>query len=197
MSNIIDAIINLINRNDTNLTRLQIGNNRINETGYALEEYIKNLFADTFNCSEAERLEKWSEIFSYIGNDANPPDIMLKNGDAIEVKKIQSNDSALALNSSYPKRKLLNTDSMISNACREAENWKEKDLIYIVGVVKYNKIKNLCMIYGLDKWQQLKNCDKIIKLQEIHSNLKICDVRIKDPDNPCILNNAKLIYYEI
>lgn len=75
---------------------------------------------------------------------------MLKNGDAVEVKKIQSNDAALALNSSYPKQILSSSNPMISNACRNAEIWSEKDLIYVVGVVKNNALKNLCMIYGRD-----------------------------------------------
>lgn len=150
MKNIIDAVITLVTKNNFSLENFHGGNNRINETGYALEDYIKNLFANTFDVSENERLEIWSETFSYLGNDANPPDIMLKNGDAVEVKKIQSNDAALALNSSYPKQILSAENLMISNACRTAESWSQKDLIYIVGVVKNNSIKNLCMIYGRD-----------------------------------------------
>ena len=148
MRNIIDAIITLIRQNETTLTNGQIGNNRANIAGYALEDYLKNLFADTFDYSETEKLQKWSEVFSYLGNNSNPPDIMLRNGDAIEVKKIESNDSAIALNSSYPKHTLLKTNPMISNACREAENWTEKDMLYAVGVVKGNNLKHLCMIYG-------------------------------------------------
>ena len=148
MKNIIDAIIILVKQNEINLKSNQIGNNRANIAGYALEDYVKNLFADTFDCSETEKLQKWSEVFSYLGNNSNPPDIMLKNGDAIEVKKIESDDSAIALNSSYPKHTLLRTNLMISNACRESENWTEKDMIYAVGVVKNNKLKHFCMIYG-------------------------------------------------
>lgn len=150
MKNIIDAVITLVEKNNFRLENFHGGNNRINETGYALEDYVKNLFANTFDCSENERLEIWSETFSYLGNDANPPDIMLKGGDAVEVKKIQSNDTALALNSSYPKQILSVENPMISNACRAAESWSEKDLIYVVGVVKNNSVKNLCMIYGRD-----------------------------------------------
>lgn len=55
--------------------------------GGALEEYIKDMFSSTFNITnESERLKKWSETFSYLGNQNNPPDSMLKNGDSIEVK---------------------------------------------------------------------------------------------------------------
>ena len=39
---------------------------------------------------------------------------------------------------------------MISAACRDAETWTEKDMIYVVGVVKASKLIRLCMVYGLD-----------------------------------------------
>lgn len=41
---------------------------------------------------------------------------------------------------------------MISKACKNAENWTEKDIIYVVGVVdkQSNNLRQLCMVYGLD-----------------------------------------------
>ena len=275
MGNIIDAISTLVKNHSVELQNSHGGKNRINELGYALEDYVKNLFADSFSCSQAERLEKWSQIFSYIGNDANPPDIMIRNGDAIEVKKIQSEDTALALNSSFPKQKLFRSNPMISQACRDSEDWFEKDLLYVVGFIKSNSISDLCMIYGrnfcassecyerirqrikdgvesiegvefaqtrelgrinrvdplgitylrvrgmwhianpwkvfeyihhknsranfnfmclidFEKWNQLENRDKLFELHE----LNIESVRIKNPDNPAKLIDAKLITLE-
>lgn len=148
--NIIDAIINLVNNPVTHLVTYYQGRNRANNAGVALEEYIKDLFANTFDVAEKQRLERRKEVFSYLGNNSNPPDAMLWNGDAIEVKKIETDNSALALNSSYPKHTLKATDQMISKACKEAEQWTEKDIIYAVGVVKNNNMKHLCMVYGLD-----------------------------------------------
>lgn len=280
MKNIIDAVVTLVRRNDFNLTASTIGNNRANNQGDALENYVKNLFADTFSCSETERLEIWSKIFSWFGNKTNPPDFMLRNGDAGEIKKIESPLSALALNSSYPKHTLKNSNPQISEACRNAENWTEKDIIYVVGVVNGNKLKHLCMVYGsdycasdscydkirqmikngvetipfvefsptrelgrvnhvdplgvtylrvrgmwhienpwkvfdyvysrnfqaefnfmclisLDKWEKLENRDELVTLQKNYPALKILDVKIKNPDNPCLLREAKLIQYEI
>ncbi len=150
MRNIIDAIKILATKRITELNVLQTGRNRINTVGYSFEEYVKNLFADSFDLPETEKLERWSETFSYLGNNANPPDMMLKNGDAVEVKKIESHDAALALNSSYPKQFLRKDNPLISNACREAENWTTKDILYVVGVVNGDKLKCLCMIYGRD-----------------------------------------------
>lgn len=150
-SNILKAIINLVNTSTYELKEFYNINNRANNMGDALEEYIKDIFSGTYDIrNEQERLEKISETFSYLGNNANPPDSMLRNGDAIEVKKIQNNNSSLALNSSYPKHKLFADSSMISNSCRDAEEWNEKDIIYAVGVVDENTLMNLCFIYGLD-----------------------------------------------
>lgn len=280
MKNLIDAITTLVNKSTNNLSNIRVGNNRINTMGYAFEDYVKNLFSDSFNLTYAEQIKCWSETFSYIGNDSNPPDMMLKNGDAIEVKKIQSKDAALALNSSFPKKFLINSDHMISQACRDAEEWTKKDILHIVGVVNGKILKHLCMIYGMDycaseecylnvynrikagveniegiefsptrelgrinrvdplgitylrmrgmwhienpwkvfsyiyqrnlnanfnfmciigkdKWESFTNRENLIYLQKIHSNLKISDVIIRNPDNPAKLNYAKLISYEM
>lgn len=276
--NIINAIFNLTNNTIIDLVSHYNGKNRANNAGTALEEYVKDLFSNSFKLTETERLEKWNETFSYLGNDSNPPDIMIRNGDAIEVKKIESNNSALALNSSYPKHTLKADSPMISNACRNAEIWNEKDMIYIVGVVNNNQLKHLCFVYGLDycasdecysrikntikegvesiqgiefaetkelgkihrvdplgitylrvrgmwgidnpwsvfsyvykrdfnkkfnfmciisedKWNSFENKDLIFNINK--ENFSIKDIRIKNPDNPAKLENAKLITFFI
>jgi len=148
--NIIDAIVNLVNKPVTELVSYYQSHNRANNAGDALEEYIKDLFANSFELEEAQRLQKISEVFSYLGNNSNPPDAMLKKGDAIEVKKIETNTASLALNSSYPKQVLKSDSTMISSACRNAEDWDKKDIVYCVGVVLDNSLKHLSMVYGLD-----------------------------------------------
>ncbi len=150
MSNIIDAIFNLTQNAVLELAEYYHVRNRANNMGDAFEEYIKDLFANTFTCKNIERNRIHSQVFSYLGNSNNPPDCMMRNGDAIEVKKIESNTSSLALNSSYPKHTLKASNPMINAACRNAEQWDEKDIIYAVGVVDERKIKHLSMVYGLD-----------------------------------------------
>ena len=151
MSNIINAIIQLVKNPKFELRKYSESHNRANNMGEALEEYIKDIFAGTVNESDENiRNQKLSEVFSYLGNQNNPPDSMLRGGDAIEVKKIESNDSSLALNSSYPKAKLFADSPMIKNACRTCENWTVKDMIYAVGVVDDNNIKSLALVYGDD-----------------------------------------------
>ncbi|MDD4376289.1 MAG: NgoPII family restriction endonuclease, partial [Clostridia bacterium] len=151
MSNIIDAIINVVSNPVIELREYAVSHNRANSMGEALEEYIKDIFADTVEENDEQlRNRRISEVFSYLGNQNNPPDSILRGGDAIEVKKIEGKNSALALNSSYPKNKLYANSRMITEACRVCEDWVEKDIIYCVGVVKNNILSNLCMVYGMD-----------------------------------------------
>ena len=280
MSNVINAIINLVNNPVVKLVSYYKNKNRANSAGDALEEYMKDLFANSFDCSTTERLEKINQTFSYTGNSNNPPDAMLRNGDCIEVKKIENRTSALPLNSSYPKHKVYSSSDMISKNCREAEVWNEKDIIYSVGYVEKgtNQLRSLCMVYGLDycassecydrlkstikngiqnipnvefseskelghvnkvdplgitylrvrgmwgienpwrvfnyvyernssdvfdffciinnsKWGEFDNTQQLIDLSESNPCLKICDVKIKNPDNPAQLVEAKLITF--
>ena len=116
--------------------------------GESLETYVKDLFCDSFDLSAGEKIVEYNQHFSYLGNQNNPPDIMLRGGDAIEVKKIESANSSLALNSSHPKDKLHADDPKINSACRNAEDWSEKDIIYTVGHVNNSQLKYIWFVYG-------------------------------------------------
>lgn len=150
--NIIDAIINIVKNPILELKKYSISHNRANNMGDALEEYIKDIFSGTlFEKDKNKRIEIISKVFSYLGNTNNPPDSILRGGDAIEVKKIENKSSSLALNSSYPKAKLYSNSSMITDACRNCEKWEEKDIIYAIGTCsKENKLTSLIFIYGED-----------------------------------------------
>ncbi len=102
MSNLLKSIKLIIDNPIIKVKDYYTGRNRANSVGEAFENYIKDVFADSFNLSESERMKRFNEVFSYLGNQNNPPDIILRNGDAIETKKVQSPSSALALNISYP-----------------------------------------------------------------------------------------------
>lgn len=171
MVSIINAIINLLKNPVIELNNEYVNErNRANNMGEALEEYVKDLFAGTMDYKdENKRLKKFEDVFSYSGNQNNPPDFMIKQGDAVEVKKIESPNSSLALNSSYPKHKLYANSPMITKACRESEEWEVKDIIYTVGVVGKNKkeLSSLAFIYGED----------YAASQEIYENIRI---KIKD-----------------
>lgn len=281
MSNIIDAVIQLVSKPKFELKSYSESHNRANNMGEALEEYIKDLFAGTVDESdECIRNQKLSEVFSYLGNQNNPPDSMLRGGDAIEVKKIESYDSSLALNSSYPKAKLFSDSPVLKNACRTCEEWTVRDMLYAVGVVDENNLKALALVYGEDycaekevyeqiknvikngvenitgvefsetkelgrvnrvdplgitylrirgmwgienpfgvfdyiykrdrskkfnfmavvnddKYYSFDNYDRLEKLCETVENLEITSVKIKNPNNPAQLKNAKLITFTV
>jgi hypothetical protein len=147
--NLLLAIANIIKDPITEISEEYKSLNRINSVGDALETYIRDVFCGTFDENNIDdKNQKYSECFSYMGNQNNPPDIMIRGGDAIEVKKIGGKNSGIALNSSFPKSKLHSSDPMILDACKTCEDWESKDIIYAVGVVSGNKISSLWFVYG-------------------------------------------------
>jgi len=149
MSNILIAVYNLVSNPIIGVKTYYQSKNRANSVGDALEKYIKDLIADTFDDeNEVSRIKKFKQVFSYLGNQNNPPDIMLKGGDAIEIKKVQNPTSALALNSSYPKAKIYSDSPMITSGCRDCERWTERDIAYIVGHTNDASLKYLWFVYG-------------------------------------------------
>ncbi|MEI8210191.1 MAG: NgoPII family restriction endonuclease [Methylococcales bacterium] len=149
-TNLLVAIKNIITNPITNLTgHYNSSSNRVNSEGEALENYIKDIFCGTVNTTdENQRNQVFSEHFSYLGNQNNPPDIMICGGDAIEVKKMESNSSGIALNSSYPKDVLYANSPMLTEECKACETWTQKDLLYSIGVAPNGKLKSLWFVYG-------------------------------------------------
>lgn len=153
MTNLLVALATIVENPVTNLVSHYIWSNRANNMWDALETYIKDVFSNTVEeQSNIVKDQKYNESFSYLWNKNNPPDIIIKNWDAIEVKKIEGLKSALALNSSYPKNKLYSSDTRITPTCRncEADPWNTKDIIYTIGVAPKdtNQIKALWFVYG-------------------------------------------------
>ncbi|MDD5109420.1 MAG: NgoPII family restriction endonuclease [Candidatus Omnitrophica bacterium] len=148
-TNILKALCNLAKYRNNDLKSIYKGGNRANAMGDALEYYAKDLFCDSFKEGNIENKDKiHSQYFSYIGNQNNPPDFIIKQADAIEVKKLEGFGTSLALNSSYPKAKLHADSPMITTHCRSCEKWSQKDIIYLVGVVIGGKVKSIWFVYG-------------------------------------------------
>lgn len=181
-SNILKAIKNLVENPVINLTAHYSGRNRINGVGNALETYIKDLFANTFEYdNEYSKLPIYNEVFSYSGNQNNPPDIVLRNGDAIEVKKVQSSSIDLQLNSSFPKSKLFADSLMINEHCRNCEQWDEKDILYAVGQTTDTNLKELWFVYGdciaADKEVYMRIKNTIIRGLHSIPNIELAETR--------------------
>jgi hypothetical protein len=179
-TNLLIALQNIIENPVLDLTSKTVSSNRINSVGEGLEVYIKNAFCGTFNLDdEAKKQEIFSNHFSYLGNQNNPPDIIIKNGDAIEVKKLESLNSAIALNSSYPKNKLYADSPMITGACRKCEDWKVKDLLYTIGTAKNKILQSLWFVYG-DCYCAEENIYKRIKDKISSGLLELPDIEFAE-----------------
>ncbi|MBI0098546.1 MULTISPECIES: NgoPII family restriction endonuclease [Snodgrassella] len=168
-TNLIKAIVHLVKLPIIQIVKMNEGKNRANNQGEGLEKFIIDLFCGTFNeTNEQIRLEKRCELFSYLGNQNNPPDAMIRAGDAIEIKKIETFGAPLALNSSYPKAKLYPDNPMLATACVSCEDWVEKDIIYAIGQInKQNILNSLCFVYGIDYADNLETYERIkLKIKE-------------------------------
>ncbi len=124
---------------------------RINAAGEALEFFVKDAFCDSFTRPKNDKEELHRASFSWLGNQNFPPDLIIRMGDAFEIKKIESlRPSTIALNSSHPKDKLYHDEKRITDACKRVDGggWKEKDLYYVVGCTQNGKIKYLFFVQG-------------------------------------------------
>lgn len=119
---------------------------------------MKDSFTNTFTLTQDEKDQVHKEVFSYLGSQNNPPDFIIRNGAAFEVKKIQVKSNKrgspqIQLNSSPPKNRLHSDDRRITNECRNCEDepWDEKEHFYVVGQVleQTNNIRELFVIHGL------------------------------------------------
>jgi NgoPII restriction endonuclease len=71
MSNLLQAIKSIVDNPIIQVNEYYTGRNRANSVGEALENYMKDIFANSFELSENERLQKFNEVFSYLGNQNN------------------------------------------------------------------------------------------------------------------------------
>jgi len=161
MSNILKAIITITENFDQKIDAIHFENNRANSVGEGLELFVATSFCD-FKKEEATL----DSVFSYRGAKNNPPDFILKNSDAIEVKKISTDTTQIQLNSSHPKDKIYVNDPKMTQSARDCEKWHSKDLLYIVGKLDKSHLANIWLVYGdcfvADK-QIYKNIEKPIK----------------------------------
>lgn len=152
MSNVLDAIMNIIQEGSFEAKRIKNTENSINQVGDSLEEYIKDSFSNSFNLHGKERKKAMDRYILYHGNAKNPPDIITAGEDsiAIEVKKSKYK-AALQFNSSMPHSKLGFNDTRIKKECRKLLNNKEIDMLYVAGTFNKGskeKIRHLVMTYG-------------------------------------------------
>ncbi|MCI5866792.1 MAG: NgoPII family restriction endonuclease [Methanosphaera sp.] len=153
-TNILKAILNIKKNSEFNFNKLYPPKsdinleNEIQNVGKGLEYFIKDSFADSYSIINKE--DEYEKYFSYLGNSNNPPDFMIANGDAVEVKKVNGFPKEIQLNSSTPKSNLYSNDSLITETCKNCEKWDKKDLIYSIGSFENRTscLKFLFLVYG-------------------------------------------------
>ena len=121
-------------------------NNRVNDVGSGLEKFIKHLFTGSAEMNEVNL----DRIFSHQGEKNHPPDLILRGGDAFEIKKIETPFSDIQLNSSPPRAKLYVDDPKITKSCRTCEDhdWEEKDLFYVIGHTNNDRVQSIFFVQG-------------------------------------------------
>ncbi len=139
MTNVLEALVNISSLDLLTINKNSPSNNRIISVGEGLEDFVKNSFANSFDIVDQNyRQLKYELFFSYMGSKRSPPDLMLINGDAFEIKKIESLSTELQLNSSHPKSKIYADSKLINLKCKNCEEWIVKDFLYIIGHVPNN-----------------------------------------------------------
>lgn len=116
-------------------------------TGKPFEIFAKNMFAGCLGALPSNVDTAWKRTFSWLGSLNAPPDFMIWNGDAVEVKQ-QGGVGQIALNSSPPKQTLKVDDPRIEEACRTCENWVEKDFLYFIGKTNPEFVEALWLVDG-------------------------------------------------
>lgn len=96
-NNILNAILNFTNDSEQKLKAATNQDNRLHALGESLEKYVKDIFAGTLECNEEERNKIQNEFFSYGGGKNTPPDAIIQNGDAIEIKKLKKVEDILSI----------------------------------------------------------------------------------------------------
>lgn len=146
---VLNAIYNIIAGRYFSLQDKAVGSNRINRVGEGFEVFVRRALANDFeSANEVELTAKTQHLFSYASSNSSPPDLMIRGGDAIEIKKFEAVPSTIQLNSSYPKAFLYSDYPLLSQECRHCEVWTRKDLVYILAVIKKGQIQEIWLVDG-------------------------------------------------
>ena len=204
-TNLLIAMINIKKYRDNDLKKIVAISNpeqpRVNKEGTPFDAFVKDSFCNSFSIKDpSKKMEVYQKEFSYLGSQNYPPDIIIRSGDAIEVKKVKGfGGTSIALNSSYPKHRLYSNGPMITEELKNCEDWKEKDIIYCVGNVFSNKVRVITFVCGdcyaanADVYEKVKkplidgikslnlNLSKTRELARLNKidPLKITDLRVR------------------
>lgn len=144
----------------------------INSAGERLEYFVKDLLAGSIDKDGVEdKTASHKRCLSWLGSQNHPPDLMIRGGEAIEVKKTRNKHSKLQLNSSTPRTKLRADMKRVNSDCQSCEDgiggWTEKDMVYVIGSrVSKQRVGFLWVVYG-DCW-----CDESNVYNEVTDSIE-------------------------
>lgn len=166
---VLKGICHIVNSGNFSLEDKVTGVNRLNQSGEMFELYVQNALSGCLlTKDDGERTRQFLHAFSYKGNNTHPPDLMLRDGAAFEVKKTETKTpNEIALNSSSPKDYLHRTESRINEGCRNAEAWTKKDFVYVLGHCTKGIVRDIYFCYGdclaANQESYLKVHDSVVK----------------------------------
>ena len=119
------------------------------------------------------------------------------------IKKLYENEKELIQDNLEKVKELariINFDPLGLTQVRLNANWQIKNpwqaFNYAYQRQKESEFDFFCII-NYDKWKTLENRGILLHIEKYYPNLKIKNVRIKNPDNPEERRDAVLITYEI
>lgn len=149
--NLVDAIMTIIDSREYEVANSTDGG--VSLSGKGFEDYVKKAFADALVCSHGRAARLINTTFLYTGSKNSPPDAIIRDGEVLEIKKLETLAGEIQFNSSRPKAWLSREDKAITQKCRERlpDPWRER-IIFVVGILQKNtgKLNKIFFVYGED-----------------------------------------------
>jgi len=151
--NILTAIKNISNFKTNNMGEYfkEYAGNKIKTARQQMEYYVKDAISGSFNSVKDKKpTDRYKGLFSYLGSKTQPPDMIIRDGDALVIKTIKTYKGSFTINNSPPKDRLMWNDSWIIKNCRRIDGgqWTSKDLFYVIGWIEKRRMKYLNFIQG-------------------------------------------------
>lgn len=145
-TNTLFAYKNILDHNSTKLAPIfSRKGNSSNKQGDSFEVFIKDMYCKTamqYPYFEDKKKE-YKNYLSWLGDSRHFPDMIIRGGEGVEVKKLSSFGN-LSLNSSFPKDYIYpNTQNLAAKI--RSDTWIKKNIVYATcNVPNKNNTQNKC-----------------------------------------------------
>ena len=174
--NILTAIKNISDFKTNNIREYfkDYATSQIETVRQQIEYYVKDAISGSFQSVKNKKAtDRYQEVFSYIGNKNKPPDMIIKGGDALVIKIINTYKGSFTINNSPPKDRIMWNDPWIIKNCRmiDGGQWNSKDLFYVIGSTQKRRINYLLFMQGRCFIPEEKIYTK--KINDLKKNIRI------------------------